>query len=61
MLKITRTLQKQIDEKDAVIQKYEKQIVDLNSNEAQARRNQEEKYNNEKTELSRKQDADDEH
>ena len=61
MLKITRTLQKQIDEKDAVIQKYEKQIVDLNSNEAQARRNQEEKYNTEKNEMARKQDADDEH
>jgi len=26
MLKITRTLQKQIDEKESVIQKYEKQI-----------------------------------
>ena len=61
MLKITRTLQKQIDEKDAVIQKYEKQLVDLTNNEQQARRNQEEKYDNEKNEMSRKQEADDEH
>ena len=61
MLNITRTLQKQIDEKDAVIQKYEKQLVDLQNSEQQARRNQEEKYDTEKNEMARKQDADDEH
>lgn len=61
MLKITRTLQKQIDEKDAVIQKYEKQLVDQTNNEQQARRNQDEKYDTEKNEMARKQEADDEH
>jgi hypothetical protein len=35
--------------------------VDLTNNEQQARRNQEEKYDNEKNEMSRKQEADDEH
>jgi len=54
-------LQKQIDEKDAVIQKYEKQLVDLQNSEQQARRSQEEKYDTEKNEMSRKQEADDEH
>ena len=51
MLKITRTLQKQIDEKDEVIQKYEKRIVELIESEAGKKKNIEQKFDAEKSEV----------
>jgi hypothetical protein len=60
MLKITRTLQKQIDEKEAKISDYKSRTHALNLEEDSRRTKIENKFESEKSELLRKQKEDDE-
>lgn len=59
MLKITRTLQKQIDEKEAKIGDYRTKIQQLSQHEESARAHVEKKFESEKSELMRKQKDED--
>ena len=56
MLKITRTLQKQIDEKTETIDKYNAKLKQLEREFAEEQKELNERFDNEKQEMQRKND-----